>query len=76
MGPGQCALLRQGGLVALLETATVCDATEDAGNKLRIVDVAESVEHLIFVAEVEVQPGVESVSVFVKFRRIREIREN
>ena len=60
--------LRQGRLVALLKTATIRHATENAGNKLRVVDVAESVEDLIFVAEVNVQPAIKSVSVFVKFR--------
>ena len=74
MGPSQCALLREGGLVALLETAAVGHATENAGNELRVVHEAEAVEQLVLVAEVEVHPGVKGVAVFAEqFRGIGEI---
>ena len=44
----QGALLGKRGLNALLEGAAVCDAAEDSGNILRVVDVAEAEEHLIW----------------------------
>ena len=69
MGPSQRALLRQCGLIALLETSAVRNAPEDAGNELRVVHQAEAVEELILVAEIEVQPAVKSVAVFVDFWR-------
>ena len=47
MGPGQCALLRERSLVALLETAAVSYATENSGNELGVVHVAEAVEQLV-----------------------------
>ena len=72
--PGQCALLRQRGLRTFLETAAVGYAPENSGDELRIVHIAEAVEDLILVAQVEVQPGVKGVAVFADRRRSREIR--
>ena len=69
MSPGQCALLRQCGLRTFLEATAIGYAPENAGNELRVVHIAESVEDLILVAEVEVQPGVKSVAVFADRRR-------
>ena len=62
MGPRQCALLREGCLVALLETAAVRDSSENSRNELRIVDIAEAEEDLILSAQVEVEPRVERVA--------------
>ena len=53
MGIGQCALLRQGSLVALLETAAISYATENSGDELGIVHIAEAVKQLVLFAEVE-----------------------
>ena len=69
VGPGQCALLRQGGLRTLLETAAIRHAPENAGNELRVVHIAEAVEDLVLVAEVEVQSGIKGVAVFADRRR-------
>ena len=55
---------------AFLETATISHAPENSGNELRIVHVAEAIEDLILVAQVEVQPGVKSVAVFADSRRV------
>ena len=54
MGPGQRTLLSQCGLRTFLETATISDALEDSGDELRVVHVAETVENLILVAQIEV----------------------
>src|SRR5258708_29408120 len=69
MGPGQRALLRQRGLRALLETASIRHAPKNAGDELRVVHVAEAVEDLILVTEVEIQAGVKGVAVFADGRR-------
>ena len=66
----QRALLRVGGLVALLETAAVRYAAENAGNKLRIVLQTEPEEQLVLVVEVDVHAGIKGVGVLEEFRRI------
>ena len=68
MGPDQCTLLSQRGLIALLETAAVRHASENAWNELRVIHEAESVEHLILFAEIDVQPAVKGVAVFRQIR--------
>ncbi len=73
MGPGQGALLRQCGLRTFLETAAVSHAPEDAGDELRVVHIAEAVEDLVLVAEVEVHPGVKGVAIFADRRRSGEV---
>ena len=73
MGPGQRALLRQGGLRTFLEAAAIGYAPENAGNELRVIDKAEPVEDLILVTEVEVQPGVKGVAVLADRRRSLEV---
>ena len=42
-----------------MKPAAVRDAPENSRNKMRVVDQAESIECLIFLAEINVQPGVE-----------------
>ena len=66
MGLGQSTLLSQRGLVALLESAAVRYASENSGNELRVIHIAEAVEHLILLAEIDVQPGIKGVAVFVQ----------
>ena len=73
MRPSQGALLRQSSLRTFLETTAIGHAPEDAGNELRIVHVAEAVENLVLVAEVEVHPGVKSVAIFADRRRSSEV---
>ena len=51
------------GLKTLLEPSAICDTTEDAGDQLRIIDVAESTEYLIALGRIHVNPGVDSVLV-------------
>ncbi len=75
MGPGQGALLRVRGLVALLEAATVSYATENSGDELGIVHQAEAVEQLVLGAEVQVQPGIERVAALIQLGRVSEIRK-
>src|SRR5579862_435993 len=72
----ESALLRVGGLCALLETTAVSQTAENARDKLRVVHVAEAEEQCILLAEVEVQTRVKCVAVFIEFGRIGEIREN
>src|ERR1700731_957251 len=76
MGPGQRALLRQGGLRTFLEAAAIGYASQNAGNELRVVYKAESVEDLILVTEGEDQAGVKSVAVLADLRRSLEVRLN
>ena len=73
MGVGQSALLRNRCLRALLESAAIGDSSENAGNKLRIVLVAEAVEQLVLFAEVEVESGIERIAMFIQFGRIGEV---
>ena len=75
MGVTQSALLRVSSLGALLETATVRDATEDARNKLRIVSQAEAVEELILFVEIEVHTRIKRIAMFEKVRRIGKVSE-
>ena len=75
MGVSQCALLRQRGLVALLETAAVSYATENSGDELGIVHVAEAVEQLVLFAEVDVHPGIKRVAALIQFGRVSVIRK-
>src|ERR1700686_1829197 len=75
MGVAQLALLRVCGLQALLETATIGHAPENAGDELRVVVQAESEEELILIIEIDIQPGVERAAMFKQFWRIGEIRE-
>src|SRR5450432_4246954 len=73
MGPGQCALLCQRGLISLLETAAIGYSTEYSGNELRIIHQAEAVEELVLVAEVKIHPGVEGATVFLDGWRTRKV---
>ena len=75
MGEGQGGLFRFGGLVALLETASVRHASENSGNEIRVVHVAEPGKHLVLVAGVQVHPAVKGIAMFIEFRRIGEIRK-
>ncbi len=75
MGVGKGALLRESGLAALLERSAISDAAKDSGNELRIILVAEAVEELIFVVDVEINASIEGVAVFVQLGRIRVVRD-
>ena len=54
VGVNQGALLRIGGLVALLEATAIGHAAKNTGNELRIIRKAESEEHLVFFIEIRV----------------------
>ena len=51
MGVCQCALLRDCGLVAFLETAAVWNAAKNPRDKLRVIRIAETEEYLILVVK-------------------------
>ena len=74
MVPNQRALLGQRCLVTLVEPASVGNASKDRRNELRIVHIAESVEHLVFLREIDIQACVEGFSVLTKNRRIGVVR--
>src|SRR5262249_54503087 len=71
----QRALLRIRCLVTLGKAAAIGNPSENAGNKLRIIDVAEPVEKLVSVAEVNVHAGIEGVAVLKELGRGGEIAE-
>ena len=71
MGVRQGTLLGNRSLVSFLETTTVRHAAEDARNCLRIVHEAEAGENLVLVVDVEIHPGVESITVFAQLWRTR-----
>ena len=73
VGPSQCALLRQCGLRTFLETTAIGHAPENSGNELWIVHIAEAIEDLVLVAQVEIQSGIKCVAVFADRRRSREV---
>ena len=72
---GQSALLCKRCLVSLLESASVCHATENARNELRIILVAEAVKQLIFVVCIDVEPRVKRVAMLVQFGGIGVVGE-
>ena len=74
MGPSQGALLSQCGLVSLLESTPIRYASEDSGNELRVIHIAEPGEDLILLAEIEVETSVKSLAQFGEFWRVGEIR--
>ena len=59
MSVGQCTLLCVRRLIALLECAAVSYSSENTRNKLRIIDIAEAVKHLVFLAEVDIKARIE-----------------
>ena len=67
MGIRQGGLVGLRGLVALLEAATVRYASKRTWYQLRVVHIAEAEEYLIFLGEVEVDAGVESVAMLIQF---------
>ena len=73
MGPAQGTLLRICGLIPLLETAAVGDTTEDGGNKLWVIHIAESVEQRILLAEIDVHSRVKGITLLPRGRSIGEI---
>ncbi len=75
MGISQCALLRERSLVALLETAAISYATENSGDELGIVHIAEAIEQLVLFAEVEVHPGIKRVAALIQLGRVSVIRK-
>jgi hypothetical protein len=52
-------------LGALLECTAISNATENAGNELRIVDIAEPVEHLVILAEIDIEARIEGITMLV-----------
>ena len=66
MRPCGNSLLRFRSLDALLKAATVRDTAEDAGDKLRVIHIAEASKHLVLVAQIIVTANIESVAVFVE----------
>ena len=73
MVPNQRALLGQRCLVTLVEPASVGNASKDRRDELWIIHIAKSVEHLVFLSEIDIQACVESFSVLSKNRRIRVV---
>ena len=73
VGPRQSTLFSQSGLSSFLETTAIGYAPENSGDELRIVHIAEAVEDLVLIAQVEVQAGVKSVAVFADRRRMPEV---
>src|ERR1700757_5403014 len=76
MGVSQCTLLRQRCLNTLLEGATIRDTTEDAGDELRVIHVAEAEEHLIRLAKVHVHAGIEGIPMLVQGTAAGEVARN
>ena len=72
---GKCALLRERCLIALLESAAICHPAENTWDELGIIYIAESIKRLIPLAEINVQPRIERIAVFVQLRRVCKIRE-
>ena len=68
MRPGQRTLLCESGLIAFLEPTTVRNTPKHAWDKLRIVNQTKPREHLIFLAEIHIQPGVKRVAVLTYSR--------
>ena len=60
---------------ALLESATVRDTGEQAGDELGIVHVAEPEEDLILIANVGIHADVKGIAMFIELWRSRVIRE-
>src|SRR5437667_12368680 len=58
----QSTIDRNRSLIAILESATISDALEWTGDELRVIDIAEFPKHLVLLAEVVVDAGVETVS--------------
>src|SRR5215475_39750 len=69
----QCALLGVSSLSSLLETSAVRHATEDAGDELRIISKAESVEELILLVDVPIQARIKRILVFEQLWRSSKV---
>src|SRR5205085_10300317 len=69
----QSALLRQRGLRPLLKSPAVGHAAKDAGNELRIIDIAEAEENLVLFVYVGIGADIEGVFVFEELGGSRKI---
>ena len=65
MGVSKHRLAGLEGLQTLLESATVGNAAEDAGDELRIVLIAEADEGLVLIGDVRIDANVEGVLMLV-----------
>ena len=63
MGIGQRRLIGLRSLVALLKSTAVRDTAKRAGYQLRVINVTEAEEYLVFLSEIEVDAGVKGVTI-------------
>ena len=66
MSVDQRTLLSQRRLDTLLESSAVGNTAEKSWDELRVVDIAEAEEHLVLLAEIDVEPRVEGVAMLVQ----------
>ena len=69
MRPAESALLSNGGLISLLESAPVGHTGEQAGYELRVVHVAKPKEDLILVADIRIHANVKGIAMLIQFWR-------
>ena len=66
VSPGRGGLIGCCTLIALLESATVGDASERAGDKLRVVYIAKPAKNLVFLGDVIVHSNVKGISMLIQ----------
>ena len=66
VSPGGGGLIGCCTLIALLESATVGDASEWAGDKLRVIYVTEPAKNLVFLGDVIVDPNVKGIPMLIQ----------